>query len=276
MTWNGPSVLLPGVSPFARSCFAGTYTLTGADPTGTVTRAGMGGITYSDFNGTALSAGVELYGSNANATYDVGGTHQWKTLSMRVHWLTWVVALSLGSLHWLAAVRPAVAAPVPVVIVGTVATVEDPSGLLDGSVTAGGPFVGVYVFDSATADSNPDPTVGDYWHTAAGYGISVWMGNYTFATDPAAVDFLVEVVDRPQGDNYLLRSYNNLPAAVGVWVDHIAWQLDDPTGTALANDALPLTPPNLADWQSWFGLTIEGQDGGDGRFFIRGHVNLAF
>src|SRR5262249_47486420 len=171
-------------------------------------------------------------------------------VSMRVYWLTWVVALSLGSSHWLAAVRPAVAGPVPVVIVGTVATVEDPSGLLDGSVTVGGLFLGLYVFESATAASNPDPTVGDYWHTAAGYGISVWTGNYTFATDPAAVDFLVEVVDRPLGDGYLLRSYNNLPADVGVWVDHIAWQLDDPTGTALANDALPLMPPNLAGWQS--------------------------
>jgi hypothetical protein len=174
------------------------------------------------------------------------------------------------------------AEPITFVFTGTVSTVDDRFGLLDRSVTVGTRFTGSYTFESTTPDSNPDPTVGDYWHRVPGYGITVTLGNYTFRTNPADVEFLLEVVHRAPppastGDNYLLRSYRNSPLAPGLLVDHISWQLDDPTGTALSSDALPLTPPNLADWTSIFGLTITGGDApppfGDQDYFIRGHVD---
>lgn len=102
-----------------------------------------------------------------------------------------------------------------------------------------------------------------------------------FQTDPGNVNFLLEVVHGYPGDgsdNYLLRSYNNLPLSNGITVDHIAWQLDDPSATALRSTALPRKAPTLADWTSLFGLTMGGGDpvfpGGD-RYFIRAHVTEA-
>jgi hypothetical protein len=162
---------------------------------------------------------------------------------------------------------------------GKVAEVTDRGGLLDGSVQAGSPLTGSYTIDPTTPDSNNDPTVGDYWHKAAGYGLLVKIGKYEFKTDPARVHFLLEVVNRAQCDNYLLRSYHNVSSGPGLpadAVDHIAWQLDDPTGKALHSDALPLAPPVLAAWQSIFGLTLDNHGRADGKsgLFIRCHVDF--
>jgi hypothetical protein len=137
-----------------------------------------------------------------------------------------------------------------------------------GSVTNGTPFSGYYTFDTGTADSASDPTVGDYWSTNSACGVVVKMGSYVFRTDPLHVSFLVEIVNRPEGDNYLLRSYQNL-GSQGVTVDHISWQLDNVAGNALSTDRLPLTPPVLSAFKSDFGLTIEG---GCNSLFIRGNV----
>jgi hypothetical protein len=147
--------------------------------------------------------------------------------------------------------------------------------MLDGSVKVGGQVTGTYLFDPKTPDSNDDPTVGDYRHTAAGYGIRLKVGNYLFKTDPANVDFLLEVVCRPADHAYLLRSYNNVvfgPRLGEACADHISWQLNDPKGIALKGDRLPLDPPRLAAWQSDFGLTITGGAGRRKEFFIRAHV----
>jgi hypothetical protein len=114
------------------------------------------------------------------------------------------------------------AAPVTYTITATISDVFDPSGLLGPTIAVGGTLTGSYTFDDATLDTNSDPTVGDYWHIDAGYGIRLQGGGYTFETDPSNVEFLVEIVNRPDGDNYLLRSYNNLPLATGAPVDHIA------------------------------------------------------
>lgn len=102
----------------------------------------------------------------------------------------------------------------------------------------------------------------DYWHSASPYGITLNSGGHTFATDPASVQFLVEIVDNHYSgyDNYLLRSFKNLALPGGIEVDHISWQLDDPGMTAFSSDALPLGAPILSDWlqPSPFALTING------------------
>jgi len=47
-----------------------------------------------------------------------------------------------------------------------------------------------------------------------------------------------------------------------VEIDHISWNLDDWSGSALSSDALPLGPPVLSDWE-YQRLTIElGPKGG--------------
>ena len=152
---------------------------------------------------------------------------------------------------------------------GTVGQVSTGTGgVLDGSITNGSPFEGYYTFDITAADSNSDPTVGDYRFTNSAFGLVVRMGSYVFRTDPRRVDFLIEVVNRPGQDNYLLRSYQNL-GSQGVIIEHIAWQLDDRSGTALSNDLLLPTPPVLSAFESIFGLTVEG---GCSSLFIRGRV----
>jgi hypothetical protein len=59
------------------------------------------------------------------------------------------------------------------------------------------------------------------------YGITVNLGQFTAQTDSKNPNFLMEIIDNYNGtDNYLLCSYNNVSS--GPFVEHIAWQLDDP------------------------------------------------
>jgi hypothetical protein len=120
-------------------------------------------------------------------------------------------------------------------------------------------LTGCYTFNLNAADENSAPTVGDYWHSAAPYGIVVDAGWHRFQTDPDNVMFLVETVNDhgiPSSDNYLLRSYNNLPISL-LPVYHISWQLDGTTLQAIDTTALSSVPPDLTRWSQMFGLTIE-------------------
>ena len=168
-------------------------------------------------------------------------------------------------------------AQIKIEIRASVSLVDDPDNLLNNTVHPGDIITGVYSYNSFAVDSNPLPEVGDYRYTTAPNGIRLNVNGLTFATDPADVDFLLEVVNNYQNlDNYLLISYNNLFAvsARGEFVmNTIDWQLDDPTQTALSSAALPRTPPILSDWQSIFGLTIFSS--GDNHFLIRANVTSA-
>ena len=172
--------------------------------------------------------------------------------------------------------------PITIKITAEVAYVDDIGNTLDGAIEVGDIIIGQYTYESMTLDTNPLPIVGDYQHDTSPYGISLEVNGLIFATDPEDVQFLVEIVNDHyyQGgwDNYLLRSYNNLPLPGGIIVEHISWQLDDPTATALSSDTLPTAPPVLEDWQSVFGLTITGSDPDDPfgfGYFIRAHVTSA-
>ena len=162
-------------------------------------------------------------------------------------------------------------------ITAEVADINDPGNILDGAVEVGDTIKGSYTYDSTTPDSNEASTVGDYQHSDPPNGIKLNVGEVLFRTDPSNVDFLVEIVNDhgdPASDNYLLRSHNNI--SNGPPVTHIAWQLDDPTLAALSSDDLPTVPPVLTDWQSVFGLTIEGEDFESGSsYLIRSHVTSA-
>jgi len=170
---------------------------------------------------------------------------------------------------------------ITVYIIAKVATVDDSNNLLGGSISVDDIITGEYTYESTTSDSNPLGTVGDYQHTTSPYGITINADGFVFETDPSNVDFLVEIANNhgsPSArDNYLLRSYNNLDLSNGVLVDHISWQLDDDTATALSTEALPTTAPTLEDWQSIFGLTITGSDPVDplSTYLIRAHVTAA-
>jgi hypothetical protein len=196
------------------------------------------------------------------------------------------LALAVGLSLLVAAPPPAAAAndkDITVSISAVVEFVDDSGNLLGGAIDAGDAISGTYTYNAATPDENPAPTVGDYWHAATPYGIRLRAGGLVFETDPQAVAFLVEIVNDHQGsDNYLLRSYTNRPLSAGVLVEHISWQLDDPSQTALHSERLPTTAPKLARWQSIFGLDIvgvqrcpEGQPCPGDQFFIRARVTDA-
>ena len=151
---------------------------------------------------------------------------------------------------------------------GSVTRLENPSFVLDGSITNGSTFEGFYIFESTASDSNSASDVGDYRFNQSVFGVVVKVGNYVFRTNPRHVDFLIEVVNGPN-DSYLIRSYQNI-CSQPLLLEAISWQLDDPTGTALADDSLPLTPPVLSAFQSAFGFTISGACDS---FLIRGTVS---
>ena len=126
-------------------------------------------------------------------------------------------------------------------------------------IAPGTPFTGSYTFNVNAPDENSLATVGDYWHSATPYGIVVDVGSHRFQTDPTNVMFLVEVCNdhgNPASDNYLLRSYNNLPVG-DVPVSHISWQLDGTSLEATDSPLLSAIPPDLTRWSQMFGLVIE-------------------
>ncbi len=130
-----------------------------------------------------------------------------------------------------------------------ISEIEDGGQIFTGLLNIGDLITGSYSYDSDTPDSNPAETVGQYWYSEPGYGITLTSEGFVFQTDPANVDFLLETGNNTNGtDNYLIRSYNNLPLSNGIPVDHIAFELIDNTATALSSDTLPLTAPDLGDW----------------------------
>jgi len=162
-----------------------------------------------------------------------------------------------------------------------VASLDDHFNLLGGAIKVGDTITGYYIYDSETPDTNNHLNVGVYWHTSPSCGIEVKAGGFVFTTDPSDVDFLVGIENDygspTPSDCYVLRSYNNLPLSNNMLVDHISWQLDDDTCTALSSDALPTTPPVLEDWESIFGLTLTGSNSSEPfqEYFIRAHVTKA-
>ena len=162
-----------------------------------------------------------------------------------------------GVLLLLAAVpMSAIAAPITIDFTARVTSIADYGGFLGPVVNVGDIIPGRYVYESTTPDTNHLSAVGDYRHNEAAFGITLDVNGLVFRTDPAAVDFLVELGDNHGGigDFYLLRSYNNIfpvsvPSAEIRAVDnHIYWYLQDLTGAAQNSPALPELPPMLAAW----------------------------
>ena len=145
------------------------------------------------------------------------------------------------------------------------------AGYLEGKIDVNDIITGYYTYESTTLDSNPSSQVGDYWHYNSTAGIFLTVGGFEFQTDPANVDFLVEIVNDnvwTETDAYSLRSYKNLPISNGALVDYIFWELQDSTMMAISDDALPILPPDLSDWSS----NLLHIDGVTRTFEIWGHV----
>jgi len=158
-------------------------------------------------------------------------------------------------------------------LVARVQNVYDPGEALQDGLQAGDLLRGTVTYDPAARDTDPDRDVGRYEHHQSPFGMSIEGGPFVFQTDPTRVDFSIVVSnDRgvPPRDSYLVTSRNNLPLPGGSEITRMTWELVDDTHNALDSAALPVTAPDLAKWQSDFGLTIEGRATVD--FIIRAHV----
>jgi len=146
---------------------------------------------------------------------------------------------------------PAQATLITIEIEAIVDSVWDAGNYLGGKIKPGDTITGFYTYHSSTPDSNPWPALGRYEYHTPPYGIFLSVSGFDFETNPTNVDFLVEITnDYPPDDDYFLLSYNNLPLSNGTLVGSISWWLNDSSGGALSSDALPTTPPVLANWQS--------------------------
>ena len=134
---------------------------------------------------------------------------------------------------------------VTVQVTGHVTEVNDPWHSLDGSIVPGDRFIGSYTYDTRTPNTSLEPQhSGEYLHRAPTAGnVRLVMGHYTFETDPAVTDVLVAIGNDypsyPPGDHYVVRSFGNKPIG-SLPVNRIAWQMDDPSGTAVSDTALGL------------------------------------
>lgn len=174
------------------------------------------------------------------------------------------VPLLVAGCAFLGLATAASAEIVTVRITGHVTEVNDPWHSLDGSIVPGDRFIGSYTYDTTTPNAITAPGYsGEYWHRAPTAGsVKLVMGHYTFETDPAVAEVLVAIANdypsSPPSDHYVVRSFGNKPIG-SLPVNRIAWQMDDPSGTAVSDTALGLRAPTVGAWdQSQYGLTIEG------------------
>jgi len=180
-------------------------------------------------------------------------------------------------LAWLLIATPlaqtAAVEPVRIAFTARVQNVYDPIDALQDAIQVGDLVQGSFTYDPATPDADPRPGVGRYEHRRSPYGVSVAVGGLYFETDPEAVDVSITIANdegTPPRDRYLLESHRNLRLSNGASVSRISWQLDDETRQALDDENLPTAPPDLATWQSAFGLTLEG--GETVSYIIRAHI----
>jgi len=166
-------------------------------------------------------------------------------------------------------VRSAQGAIITIAIEGVVDHVADPDNYLEARINIGDLITGSYTYDTDTPDSNPLSNVGIYEHHTYPYGFSLSVGGVNFMTNPANIYFLVEVGNDIYVDDYVVRSYDNLPLANGTSVNNISWSLQDSSATAITSIELPIMPPVLADWTVNY---LNGGGGGRAGFAFLGHV----
>ena len=164
-------------------------------------------------------------------------------------------------------------------IVAKVYDFYDSNNILGGAIKVNDTIKGKYTYDSGAIDSNPDPTIGEYWYNSSPCGIEVKAGGFVFKTNPNDVNFAIAIANDLAyypylfGDLYEIVSFNNSNLSNDL-VYMIAWVLIDESGTALSSDALPTTAPDLSKWNQStsalrLGLIIEGYDPYNySRFFL--------
>ena len=140
---------------------------------------------------------------------------------------------------------------ITIAISGQVTKVSDQYNNFGGQISIGDVITGTYTYHSTTFDSDPASDMGVYDDYVSPAGMTLTVSGVVFETDTHNIDLYIGVNnDAHLEDKLNIASNHNLPLSNGMLVQHIIWQLDDPTSTALSSDALPLTAPDLTKWNS--------------------------
>jgi hypothetical protein len=164
-------------------------------------------------------------------------------------------ALAVGIVVLVAAILPSPSHAIPVTVefAGHVTQVTDTLfGWFHGTVPVGTPITGTYTFESATLDTNPDASVGQYRSSAPGNALDAFFSIYHLHS-PSPLDITV-TNQSGQGDTYNLSAWwltlsSSSPGTAIVPLNFFL-TLSDPLGQAWSSDALPLSFPI---WGSWSG-----------------------
>ncbi len=129
-----------------------------------------------------------------------------------------------------------------------VISVDDYSGLLSGQIQVGMQAEGSFSFDPNTMDQDPNSNWGHYPQpNVAGLGFDLTLGGLTFRSNSTQGGLDANVINDTGWDAFNLASFSNEALANGTSVDHIDLDLSDPSGNAIASDALdPALPMNGA------------------------------
>jgi hypothetical protein len=146
-------------------------------------------------------------------------------LAMKTSAWSWYVAAAFLSL-----IYTATAQAIPITFSFTGGVTNDPFGLS----SLGAPISGNYTFESTAVDAIPAANTGSYTSIGPGFGFNATVDGNPFSVSGSLnVSVLNSLIDQ-----YLVT------ATDGTLTLELFFQ--DNTGTALASDALPLTPPPLA------------------------------
>lgn len=156
---------------------------------------------------------------------------------------------------------------------GTVDFASAPAGPLAG-VTAGTPFSGQYTFDTDAFDINSSTALAQYYSYGAGISYSATVGGVTFSRgSPLEID-----VENNNGseDGYFVNSQGDVSPSTtipgGAFFTSGIFLIDH-TASALSSEALLLSPPTLAAYDTnLFFVTIFPAGGGSPVVDIQGTV----
>ena len=171
-----------------------------------------------------------------------------------------IILAVLGSGLLFAAPTPSQASPVTFSFTGTITGVgADDLGLGVGVGTA---ISGTYTFNSAAANTNAPGGSASYQMSGTPYGFSALILGHAFETS----DFLaLNVVNNNPDDEYGVLACADGMAGCSASADTYLvfdWLLTDSTRSAFAGNALPVTPPSLAAFQTnFFELQSLNSDG---------------
>ena len=103
-------------------------------------------------------------------------------------------------------------------------------------VKTGDSFTASFSYDRNTTDNNSPTDVGDYWYIDPNCLYVLEINNMVFKSKVCADNNLLEIINRPNCDVLLFRTYDCETPYSGYVIE---WQMNDNTGTTFDSDVIP-------------------------------------